>query len=59
MSIIHIVIGGGIILAAYAAYQLYQSKRAITFASDMEKAKADVAVVKEAAAVVKSDVSKL
>ena len=59
MNIIHIVIGGGIILAGYAAYQLYQKKRAITFASDMAQAKADVAVAKTAVDAAKSDVSKL
>ena len=59
MGLIHIVIGSVIVLLAYAAYQLYKSKKAVTAASVEAQAKADVAVAKADAQAAKSVISKL
>jgi uncharacterized membrane protein YebE (DUF533 family) len=46
MSVIEFGIVVGVAVAAYAAYQLYKAKKAVTVASVEAQAKADVAVAK-------------
>jgi hypothetical protein len=59
MSILNLVIGGGVIVAGVAAYQLYKAKKAVTAASVIAQVKADAPVVKADVAAAKSDISKL
>lgn len=56
MSILNLVIGGGVIVAVVAAYQLYKAKKAVTAAAVEAQVKADAAAVK---ADLKSNVPKI
>jgi hypothetical protein len=59
MSILNLVIGGGVIVAGVAAYRLYKAKKAVTAASVVAQVKADALAAKADVAAVKADISKL
>lgn len=58
MSLIHYLIGGGVVAAGAAAYQLYQNAKAVTVAGVVTQLKSDVANLKAALPTLKADAAK-
>lgn len=56
MSFLYLVVGAVVLVAGYAAYQLYKAKKAVTAAAVEAQVKADAAPV---VAKVKSDLPKI